>query len=160
MRPFMHLARVGPRAVYLLPMFSVAGRLPLGPARAVPRWMAVTAVGVYQRSLSPRKGFACAYRVRFDGSSCSQHFLQQLDQGGLRHGLGSLQSRLHECRLAAAGAAASSTANSAAGDHAEPHAQDGAPEADDQDHQSNWQLDGCAECGSGGCDCLEAFDVC
>ncbi|WP_242032792.1 membrane protein insertion efficiency factor YidD [Oscillatoria sp. FACHB-1406] len=33
--------------------------------------LAIAAIGVYQRHLSPRKGFACAYRVLHNRDSCS-----------------------------------------------------------------------------------------
>jgi putative component of membrane protein insertase Oxa1/YidC/SpoIIIJ protein YidD len=37
------------------------------------RWAAASAIGLYQVHVSPRKGYACAYRIHTGRCSCSQY---------------------------------------------------------------------------------------
>ncbi|MBZ4193869.1 MAG: membrane protein insertion efficiency factor YidD [Candidatus Contendobacter sp.] len=62
---------------------------------------ALAAIAVYQRYLSPRKGFCCAHRVQHGGSSCSEYAHQTLTGYGLWQTLPLLWQRLHACRDAA-----------------------------------------------------------
>ncbi|MBK8338439.1 MAG: membrane protein insertion efficiency factor YidD [Sterolibacteriaceae bacterium] len=68
---------------------------------ALLRALALRAIGLYQRHLSPRKGFACAYRARTGGASCSELGFRAIRRFGLRAGLRVLDARLARCRLAA-----------------------------------------------------------
>lgn len=66
------------------------------PPGLAARW-ALRAIGVYQRHLSPRKGFSCAHRGATGGDSCSAHGCRVIARCGLRTGLRLLQRRLDAC---------------------------------------------------------------
>ena len=65
------------------------------------RTLLLAAIRGYKRHLSPRKGFACAYRVHLGACSCSTLGLRAISRYGAWRGLGVLQLRLQQCRLAA-----------------------------------------------------------
>ncbi len=77
----------------------MAARPPGLPGRAA-RALLLAAIRAYQRHLSPRKGFACAYRVRTGRASCSTLALRAVARYGVLRGLGVLDARLLRCRLA------------------------------------------------------------
>lgn len=54
------------------------------------------AIRAYQRHLSPRKGFSCAYRVHTGCASCSQVGYRAIQRYGLP-GLAVLRQRLTRC---------------------------------------------------------------
>lgn len=54
-------------------------RMTTGPAT---RW-ADRAIAVYQRRISPRKGYSCAHRVAHGGDSCSQAVRRSLLERGV-----------------------------------------------------------------------------
>ena len=58
------------------------------------------AIGAYQRWLSPRKGFACAYRAAHGGTGCSGFAKVALRARGLA-ALPLVRARLNACRAAA-----------------------------------------------------------
>lgn len=60
----------------------------------------LTLVDLYQRHLSPRKGFCCAYRVLHHDLSCSAYFRQQVQQQGAWDAIAPLRSRLKACQAA------------------------------------------------------------
>jgi len=64
------------------------------------RFLALGAITFYQRHLSPRKGFACAYRLHAGRQSCSALGYRAIRRRGLWHGLGLLRARLARCRAA------------------------------------------------------------
>jgi putative component of membrane protein insertase Oxa1/YidC/SpoIIIJ protein YidD len=68
--------------------------------RSTPARTAIVAIGLYQRHLSPRKGFRCAHRVLHGGESCSQHARARIASDGLIAGLSALRARLLSCREA------------------------------------------------------------
>lgn len=59
--------------------------------------LALRAIRLYQRHLSPRKGFSCAYRVHKGGASCSAHGYRVIARHGLALGLPLLRRRLRRC---------------------------------------------------------------
>jgi putative component of membrane protein insertase Oxa1/YidC/SpoIIIJ protein YidD len=67
----------------------------------VARRLLLAAIRGYKRHLSPRKGFACAYRVHEGCASCSTLGLRAISRYGAWRGLGVLRLRLEQCRLAA-----------------------------------------------------------
>lgn len=69
----------------------------MSPARA----LLLAAIRFYRRHVSPRKGFACAYRVHVGGCSCSALGLRAVSRYGAWRGLGVLRLRLQECHVAA-----------------------------------------------------------
>ena len=65
------------------------------------RGLLLAAIRGYKRHVSPRKGFACAYRVHLGACSCSTLGLRAISRYGARRGLGVLRLRLEQCRLMA-----------------------------------------------------------
>lgn len=59
--------------------------------------LALWAIRAYQRYVSPRKGFSCAYRVLTGRDSCSAYGYKVIAHHGLRPGLVLLQRRLRTC---------------------------------------------------------------
>lgn len=61
------------------------------------RDLALAAIGVYQRYVSPHKGFCCAYRVHTGRASCSALGARVIRRWGVRCGLAVLKIRLRRC---------------------------------------------------------------
>jgi uncharacterized protein len=59
--------------------------------------LALAAIRLYQRFISPYKGFSCALRVATGGASCSAYGHAVIARFGLRRGLGLLDRRLALC---------------------------------------------------------------
>jgi putative component of membrane protein insertase Oxa1/YidC/SpoIIIJ protein YidD len=59
--------------------------------------LALWAIRLYQRHLSPRKGFSCAYRVHRGGLGCSAYGYRAIERHGLLTGLALLDRRLQRC---------------------------------------------------------------
>jgi len=59
--------------------------------------LALAAIRVYQRFISPYKGFSCALRVATGGDSCSAYGHAVIARFGLGRGLGLLQRRFELC---------------------------------------------------------------
>ncbi|MDQ1834004.1 membrane protein insertion efficiency factor YidD [Massilia scottii] len=62
--------------------------------------LALTAIGFYQRHLSPYKGFRCAYCAYTGNASCSALGARAIRRYGVWDGLGVLQGRLQKCGIA------------------------------------------------------------
>jgi putative component of membrane protein insertase Oxa1/YidC/SpoIIIJ protein YidD len=62
---------------------------------------AIASIEAYQRHLSPRKGFRCAYRVLHGGRSCSEFARRVLLRGGLAAMTRLLPGRFDRCAAAA-----------------------------------------------------------
>jgi putative component of membrane protein insertase Oxa1/YidC/SpoIIIJ protein YidD len=58
---------------------------------------ALRAIRLYQRHLSPRKGFSCAHRGATGGASCSTYGYRAIARYGLRTGMRLLRRRLDAC---------------------------------------------------------------
>ena len=61
---------------------------------------ALAAIRFYQRHLSPRKGYCCAYRHHTGRASCSQLGYRAIRRLGLWRGLAALRIRLGRCGIA------------------------------------------------------------
>lgn len=59
--------------------------------------LALFAIALYQRHLSPRKGYCCAWRMHKGGQSCSAYGHCAIGRHGLRLGLALLKRRLAAC---------------------------------------------------------------
>jgi len=59
--------------------------------------IALAAIGFYQRHLSPRKGFSCAYRTHTTGMGCSGFGKHAISKHGLLLGLVLLHRRFAKC---------------------------------------------------------------
>lgn len=64
-------------------------------------YAAVGSISLYQRWLSPRKGFCCAHRVLHRGPSCSEFMKMRCRKTGFTAALRDLRLRFLECREAA-----------------------------------------------------------
>jgi putative component of membrane protein insertase Oxa1/YidC/SpoIIIJ protein YidD len=63
---------------------------------------ALALIGVYQRHLSPRKGYVCALRAQSGGRSCSRYGARAIARAGVRAGAILLWRRMRACGAAAA----------------------------------------------------------
>jgi putative component of membrane protein insertase Oxa1/YidC/SpoIIIJ protein YidD len=59
--------------------------------------IALAAIALYRRHLSPRKGVSCAYRVHTGRDSCSAYGQRVIERFGLRAGLALLRRRMAAC---------------------------------------------------------------
>jgi putative component of membrane protein insertase Oxa1/YidC/SpoIIIJ protein YidD len=59
-------------------------------------------IGLYQRHVSPHKGYGCALRACSGGRSCSSYAARAIARGGVRAGVILLRRRLRACARAAA----------------------------------------------------------
>jgi len=62
---------------------------------------AIWLIGLYQRYVSPRKGFCCAHRVLHGQDSCSEAVRKIVEAQGVCRGYLRIWQRFHECRIAA-----------------------------------------------------------
>ncbi len=62
--------------------------------------LALWAIRVYQRFLSPRKGFRCSYAAHTGHASCSALGYRAIRRFGVVDGIGVLNLRLHKCGVA------------------------------------------------------------
>ncbi|MEZ5796107.1 MAG: membrane protein insertion efficiency factor YidD [Paracoccaceae bacterium] len=63
--------------------------------------IALAAIGGYQRHLSPRKGYACAHRIRHGGTGCSGYAKAAIRSHGLLRAMPLIRARFSACRDAA-----------------------------------------------------------
>ena len=75
-------------------------RRPIGKRRQHVKQLALAAIRLYQRHLSPHKGFCCAYRVHTGHASCSSLGYRAIRRFGLWQGLAILHRRLGKCGIA------------------------------------------------------------
>ncbi|GBF05078.1 hypothetical protein DAERI_030244 [Deinococcus aerius] len=62
--------------------------------------LALSGIRLYQRSLSPHKGFRCAHAALHGGESCSAAVARIVQEDGLRGGRARILARFRECRAA------------------------------------------------------------
>lgn len=62
---------------------------------------ALAAIAGYQRWISPRKGYACAYRIAHGGTGCSGYAKQAIRDRGLIRALPQVRARFRACHAAA-----------------------------------------------------------
>jgi len=66
-------------------------------SRSPGAWLALSAIGLYRRYLSPHKGYHCAWRVHTGGCSCSAYGERVIGRHGLPVGLALLRRRFARC---------------------------------------------------------------
>lgn len=64
------------------------------------RQVAIASIKLYQRYISPHKGFACAHRVLYGGDSCSGYIKRAIAQNGLLEAWNSAGERFQACKEA------------------------------------------------------------
>jgi putative component of membrane protein insertase Oxa1/YidC/SpoIIIJ protein YidD len=67
------------------------------PLRSPLAWLALQSIALYQRYLSPRKGYCCALHASGRGRSCSAYGYRAIARGGVVNGMTLLRSRLDAC---------------------------------------------------------------
>jgi putative component of membrane protein insertase Oxa1/YidC/SpoIIIJ protein YidD len=63
--------------------------------------LAVAGIRVYQKHISPRKGFSCAHRVRHGGVSCSEFVRRSIVSHGMWAAIPLTRERFAQCKAAA-----------------------------------------------------------
>jgi putative component of membrane protein insertase Oxa1/YidC/SpoIIIJ protein YidD len=63
--------------------------------------VAIVSLNLYQKHLSPRKGFSCPHRLLYGNESCSDYVKQALTNQDLRMVLRQMPRRFQACKLAA-----------------------------------------------------------
>ena len=64
------------------------------------RSVALAPIRLYQRHVSPHKGFRCAYGVHTGAASCSALGYRAIRRFGIAAGMAVLRQRLHRCGVA------------------------------------------------------------
>jgi putative component of membrane protein insertase Oxa1/YidC/SpoIIIJ protein YidD len=72
-------------------------------------YLALGSIDLYQRWLSPLKGFRCAHAALFGGESCSAAVRRLVSEQGLLGGRGDIAARFQTCRQAYSHLAAART---------------------------------------------------
>ncbi len=62
--------------------------------------IALGGIWAYQRYLSPRKGYRCAYSVAHGGTGCSGYAKHAIREAGLWRAIPAIRARFRDCRLA------------------------------------------------------------
>lgn len=76
---------------------------PIRPIRHIKpiTWLALRAIALYQRHVSPRKGYRCALHASGAGRSCSAYGYRAIARAGLFKGCSLLRRRFDACARAA-----------------------------------------------------------
>ncbi|MBW4469874.1 MAG: membrane protein insertion efficiency factor YidD [Stenomitos rutilans HA7619-LM2] len=64
------------------------------------RQTASTFISIYQKQISPRKGFSCAYRVLHRSESCSQYTKRVISEFGIGQAIPLIRQRFQACKAA------------------------------------------------------------
>lgn len=65
------------------------------------QWLVVSLISIYQKYLSPVKGFSCAYRIHHNAESCSTYVKQAFMQQDLKTAIALSKRRFQDCSTAA-----------------------------------------------------------
>lgn len=71
-----------------------------GYSDAASRSLSVKLIESYQKYISPKKGFSCAYRVLHVRESCSQYAKRQIREQGLINAMPLIRQRFQACKSA------------------------------------------------------------
>lgn len=63
--------------------------------------LAIWSIELYQRHISPHKGFCCAYRIAHNDLSCSEFAKRQIAASGVFKSLADIRQRFEDCKQAA-----------------------------------------------------------
>ncbi|MEO0967549.1 MAG: membrane protein insertion efficiency factor YidD [Cyanobacteria bacterium J06639_18] len=64
------------------------------------RSVAVVLISIYQRYISPRKGYSCAHRIVYGGMSCSEYVKNTLTDKSMFESILLAQQRFKACKIA------------------------------------------------------------
>jgi putative component of membrane protein insertase Oxa1/YidC/SpoIIIJ protein YidD len=62
--------------------------------------LAIKSIQYYQKYISPRKGYFCAYRVLHNELSCSNFCINEIERNGIFMGIRNTIDRLKACKIA------------------------------------------------------------
>lgn len=71
-----------------------------GYSDAATRSLSLKLIEGYQKYISPRKGFSCAYRILYNRESCSQYVKRQIREQGLINAIPLIRQRFLACKSA------------------------------------------------------------
>lgn len=83
--------------IFVIPLVDCLEKICL---RFILDFAVIHCIRFYQKYLSPRKGFSCAYSVLYRCESCSEYFRKTVKIYGLKKAIFLFQKRLEECKLA------------------------------------------------------------
>ena len=81
----------------VLPLINILDRIGF---RFILDLLAIQFIKTYQKYLSPRKGFSCAYSKLYGSESCSEYFRRKVKDCGISKAIPLFKERLKECELA------------------------------------------------------------
>jgi putative component of membrane protein insertase Oxa1/YidC/SpoIIIJ protein YidD len=124
--------------------------------------VAVHAIHVYRRHISPRKGFRCAHNVLHGTGSCSDYGLQIFDREPFMVALKMLRRRFAECRSAkdALVARTASVSHATADEDGESREKRERRGASNSASDAGWWYCDAANVGCTAADMCSAVDVC
>ncbi len=66
----------------------------------IPKQLALKSIEYYQETISPKKGYSCAYSAYYNDASCSSYCKQEIQKNGLFIGIFKTIGRLKKCKQA------------------------------------------------------------
>jgi putative component of membrane protein insertase Oxa1/YidC/SpoIIIJ protein YidD len=82
-------------------MFRYAALMTASTVESFATQAAIASLNLYQKHLSPRKGFGCPHRLLYGSESCSVYVKQMLISQDLKTALHHAPQRFQVCRIAA-----------------------------------------------------------
>lgn len=64
------------------------------------KYIALWTIAIYQKYLSPKKGYSCAHRILHNDQSCSGYCAENLKKHGFVSTVVVMPSRFHQCHKA------------------------------------------------------------
>jgi len=61
---------------------------------------AIISIKLYQKYISPHKGYCCAYKVHHDDMSCSEYAKLTIEEVGIFRSVSKILNRFRECKVA------------------------------------------------------------
>jgi putative component of membrane protein insertase Oxa1/YidC/SpoIIIJ protein YidD len=128
---------------------------------ALPRTSIAGLITVYQKYLSPLKGFSCAHRVLHRGESCSQYVKRTILERGLSDALPQTRQRFRDCRSAYLTILASQSDHSDHSDHDDPESAGSGRPKNNPTNPQNLSCSGCTlpDPGDVACCVADSIDV-
>ena len=63
--------------------------------------LAMRSISIYQKHISPRKGYKCAYSILHNDLSCSDYCKMEISTNGLMQGIKNTLKRFEDCKHSA-----------------------------------------------------------
>lgn len=65
------------------------------------RFLSIGCIKLYQKFISPKKGFGCAYRIKHGGTGCSGAIIKIIEENSILDWRKLIKKRFNDCKLAA-----------------------------------------------------------